>query len=335
MIQYEKIQQVHLELSSRCNARCPDCPRNFFGVNIVDHYPQCDLRLPEIKHIFKPDFLLQLTDILICGNYGDFVTARDAPEIVEYFFKINPDIRVTVSTNASARPDIWSRLAKTKVEVKFRLDGLQDTHHLYRIDTDWNLIIANAKSFIQNGGNAVWSMIVFDHNQHQIDQCRQLSQNLGFQRFELTHEDPGVRNRFPVFDRDYKLKYVVGGYNSDTDFEYLRHHFFERDHWEDAEYSQPAQTIKCQAQGNGRSHSIYIASNGEVYPCCWLGFYPQTNRTRLSNLQIQPMIKNNNALKHNLPTAIEWFSAIEQSWNIPTVQQGRIDACNNTCGCNR
>ncbi len=332
MIDFGKIRHVHLEISSKCNAACPDCPRNFFGVNIVDNYPQCDLKLDQIKTIFTGDFLRQLDSILICGNYGDFVTARDGTECVEYFFQENPDLHITIHTNASARPDIWSRLGRTAVEIEFRIDGLKDTHHLYRVNTDWDSVINNAKSFISAGGHAVWHMIVFDHNRHQIDLCRDMSQQLGFQRFELTQRPPGERNRLPVFDRDRQLRYVIGDYDDSTDFEYLRFHHFERDHWLDVEYSVPADVIECKAIGNGRDHSIYIASNGEVYPCCWLGFYPQTNNTRLSNLQIRPMIQNNNALEHGIETAISWFNRIEKTWSIPSVQQGRVDACNDICG---
>jgi len=332
MIDYNLIRHVHLEISSRCNARCPDCPRNFFGVNIVDNYPQCDLRIDDIKKIFPPVFVRQLQDILICGNYGDFVTAQDGVDAVEYFFHENPHIRINISTNASARPDIWPRLARTPAEVEFRIDGLRDTHHLYRVGTDWDLVISNARTFIQNGGRAVWHMIVFDHNQHQVEQCREMSQQLGFARFDITQQDPGVRNRMPVFDRERQLSYTIGGYDSDTDFEYLRFHHFERDHWLDAEYSKPAKNIRCKAIGNGTSHAIYVASNGEVYPCCWLGFYPLTNDTRLSNLQIRGMIHENNAREHGIQHATQWFSAIENTWRIPTVQQGRIDMCNSTCG---
>jgi len=336
MIDYQKIRHVHLEISSRCNAACPDCPRNFFGVDIVDNYPRCDLRLDQIQKIFSPILIRQLRSIQICGNYGDFVAARDGTEIVEYFFAENPAIQISISTNASARPDIWPRLGRTPVEIEFRIDGLRDTHHLYRVNTNWDTVIANAGSFIAAGGWAVWHMIVFDHNQHQIDQCRAMSQALGFHRFEITQQDPGVRNRMPVFGADRQLRYVIGGYDSDTDFEYLRFHHFERDHWLDADYSTPADTIQCKAVGDGRDHSIYVASNGEVYPCCWLGFYPLTNDTRLGNLQIRPMIRDNNALEHGIERAVAWFDKIEQSWQQPTVQQGRIDTCNSTCGqCDR
>ena len=46
-------------------------------------------------------------------------------------------------------------------------------------------IIKNAQAFIDAGGYAVWKMIKFDHNEHQVEDCRALAKNLGFQRFDL------------------------------------------------------------------------------------------------------------------------------------------------------
>ena len=128
MINYNQIQGVHLEISSRCNAVCPDCPRNFRGVDVIDNYPVCDLRLDQIKKIFSVEFLQQLNNILINSNYGDFVTARDALRIVEYFYQINPNLLIEVSTNGSAQPKIWTELGKTPVRIGFRIDGLKDTN---------------------------------------------------------------------------------------------------------------------------------------------------------------------------------------------------------------
>ena len=77
MLSYDNIRQVHLEISTRCNAACPGCPRNLCGVDILDDYPLLDMKLEQAQKIFPRDFLTQLDRILINGNYGDFVTARD------------------------------------------------------------------------------------------------------------------------------------------------------------------------------------------------------------------------------------------------------------------
>ena len=53
--------------------------------------------------------------------------------------------------------------------VDFNIDGLQDTNHVYRKNTNFEKIIDNASAYIRMGGIAEWNYIVFKHNQHQID----------------------------------------------------------------------------------------------------------------------------------------------------------------------
>ena len=331
MLEYRNLRRIHLEISTRCNAACPECPRNFRGVDIVDTYPICDMSLEQAQKIFTVPFLTQLEQILINGNYGDFITARDGLEIVEYFLTANPQLKIIISTNGSGRPHIWSKLGKLGIEVQFRLDGLEDTHHLYRQYTDFNLIIDNAVKFIQAGGNAVWSMIRFAHNEHQIETARILAKSLGFQRFELV--DAG-RNTTPVFTRDKKLSHIIGNYIESTDYDTLYNQYQQY-------ISDPDVTLKkikieeksvdCYA----KKHSeVYIAANGEVYPCCWLGFYPLSKQGNPSTFQLRPLIKENNALEYGIEHAIAWFNQIEETWSR-TVSEGKIYTCNETCGVNR
>ena len=200
MILYNDIRSVHLEISTRCNAACPECPRNFRGVDTIDSYPVCDMSIEQAQKIFTSSFLKQINHILINGNYGDFITARDGLEIVEYFKSVNPDLMVEISTNASGRPNIWTRLGELKTRVHFRLDGLKDTHHLYRQYTDFDSIIKNARKFIAAGGYAIWAFIPFAHNEHQIDQARELSKQLGFKEFSIKHTSRFKDDKFDVLD---------------------------------------------------------------------------------------------------------------------------------------
>lgn len=331
MLEYSKLRRVHLEISTRCNAACPECPRNFRGVDIVNTYPLCDMSLEQAKQIFTIPFLQQLEQILINGNYGDFITARDGLEIVEYFKEINPKLKVIISTNASGRPNIWKRLGELGVEVQFRIDGLEDTHALYRQYTDFNLIIDNAKKFIQAGGRATWAMIKFNHNMHQIAQAQELATSLGFANFELV--DAG-RDTTVVFTRDKKFSHTIGNYNGPIEFDTL---YEQYQHY----ISDPDVTLKkitivekevsCYAK---KHREIYIAANGEVYPCCWLGFYPMSKQGEPSTFQLRPLIKENNALNYGIEHAIEWFNEIENTWS-KTVPEGKIHKCNETCGVNR
>ncbi len=331
MFKYNEISSVHLEISTRCNAACPECPRNFRGVDVIDSYPICDMSLDQAKKIFPPLFLKQLNHILINGNYGDFITARDGLEIVEYFKSQNPSLQVEISTNASGRPNIWSRLGELNTKVYFRLDGLEDTHHLYRQYTDFNLILDNACKFIEAGGHAVWAFIPFSHNQHQIDQAMQLSSQLGFKEFQIV--DAG-RNIGPVFSRDKKYSHSLGNYTGSKSFDELlefHRYYVNNPAITILETEHVSKKINCHAK---KQKQIYVTANGEVYPCCWLGFYPMQQTGNPSNLQLRPIIKNNNALENGIENAIEWFSKIEETWTIESIAQGKIYTCNETCGQN-
>lgn len=320
MYSYSDIRHVHLEISTRCNAACPGCPRNLCGVDVVEGYPLHDMTLSEAQRIFSPKFLQQLDAILINGNLGDFVTARDGVDIVRYFREQNPQLNISISTNASARPGIWNELAKLNVNVSFCIDGLAGTHELYRRQTDWQTVIDHSQQFISAGGNATWKMIVFDHNKHEIESCRQLSQELKFKQFILIDQS---RNAFPVFDHKKNYLYSIGQHTQPTEFDQVYKLYLDST---SNGYVRPIEStgIKCQVQKN---KSIYITATGEVYPCCWLGFYPKT-MWAVGNSQIAKLLPQNiNALHTDVESAMSWFDRVENSWSSDPLFQ-----CKNNCG---
>ena len=333
MIKYESIRRVHLELSTRCNASCPLCPRNLAGYDMDLGYPIHDMSLAEAQTIFSEPFLKQLQGILINGNFGDFVTARDGLEIVKYFANANQNLKIEISTNASAKPKIWPELGKIKnVTVGFDIDGLEDTHHLYRQNTNWQLVLRNAKNFIDAGGIAIWRMIVFDHNQHQIEECKRLSKELGFAKFNIINDG---RDSGPVYNSDGNLTHVLKSYTKLYDRNYPER-IETWSEWSRRNPNWPIEPVSkeknCAAKNN---NEIYIAANGEVYPCCWLGFYPHSNFQRNhygDDELLKTIVKNNNANQVGIKSALEYFNAIEKAWELDYYREGRIFTCDEYCG---
>lgn len=333
MINYADIRDVHLEISTLCNASCPLCPRNFRGYPYNDGYPELNFTLDSTYKIFTADFLKQLYSIRINGNYGDIVMNPESLEIVEYFRKHNKSLNISITTNGSARnSNFWKKLASLGADVIFCLDGLEDTHHLYRQNTVFQTVLKNARVFINAGGNATWKLIKFDHNIHQIDACRQLAKDMNFANFQVV--DQG-RNIGPVFDKSGTLTHTIGKYSGINEFAVLFHKKkTDEVLLEDITVDRtPKKNVVCNAL---QMRSIYIAANGDVSPCCWTGFYPNTYGSgeylQAVNAQLRPLMIKNNAIEHSLEECIQWFSNIKETWNIDTYEQGRLVVCDDNCG---
>ena len=332
LYKFEDIRLVHLEISSRCNAACPQCLRNFYGYPYNNGYVERDLTLQDVKKIFKPEFVKQLWKVAINGNFGDIVMNPESLDIIEYF-KQHGDhcLDIYISTNGGAKNrQFWQRLAELNCLVSFCIDGLEDTHSIYRRNTLYSTVIRNAETFIGAGGRAIWNMIEFDHNQHQIEQCKKLSEDMGFERFDLIHQG---RTRGPVYDTQGKLVYIMGPGTAD---EYnFKTHLGTRTTQVITikDVTQDIKPIRCQVQ---QRQEIYVASTGDVYPCCYLGAHPQAygQGTDMypANQQVKAIMQENNALVYDLEHCIKWFDRVEESWSKSDFESGRLLHCNKNCG---
>ena len=328
MLTFDQIRRVHVELSTRCNARCPMCMRNYRGYDYNSGYPLCELSLADFTHILPPGRFPGIDTVNFNGNLGDFANAKDAVEIVEYLVDLG--VNVAINTNGSLRsPAWWARLAHPRVTIGFALDGLADTHSLYRQDTDWARVIENATAFIKAGGRAVWRFVPFDHNQHQQDQCEQMSRDLGFIKFENIYDG---RESTPVYTRGGEFSHQIGK-PFDATTPKLKDMLTSHVTWFDAKTVKVDRDVaELKLQCVHKLHKeIYIAADGSVYPCCFLGFYPATMK-HPGNEQLLPMVRENNALEYDLEHCLKWFDQVEQSWQADSIANGRLYQCVNSCG---
>lgn len=317
MYRYENIKTVHLEITTKCQAKCPMCPRRLNGGILNPFIELTEITLNQFKTWFEPNFIKQLDHIYMCGNLGDAIVAKDTLKIIQYIRSINPKMRLHLNTNGSARSSSWwKELAKQNVYVIFGIDGLEDTHHLYRVDTNWQKIIENAKTFINHGGKARWDMLVFDHNQHQVDDCRNLSKTLGFDSFTIKHTSRFKNNKFEVLNELGYSTHVL--YPTDKSKEMIRK--------VELAQKETCSVITCKAK---RDQQIYISATGNVSPCCWLDleWYPHNFESRIDymnkigkfpNLQSSSLIE---IFQSN------FFEEVEATWSNNSLRE-----CLKQCG---
>jgi MoaA/NifB/PqqE/SkfB family radical SAM enzyme len=307
--------------------------RNYRGLDYNSGYPETELTLSDIQHILQPEFLKQLTKgIIFNGNLGDFGSARDGLEIVEWL--VEQGVRVHINTNGSVRsPEWWTKFALPGVSIGWALDGIDPrTHALYRQDTNWDRVVENARAFIDAGGYSIWRFIPFDHNQDQESAARLLAESWGFKQFENIHEG---RNRGPVYTRIGEFSHYLGEPYTERErttpplvTELLTSHltWFDPNTVKSAKDTNPLNII-C---NHKRQEEIYIAADGTVYPCCFLGFYPG-QMTHPGNEQLMPLVKENNALQYSLEHCIGWFESVEATWAKASIAEGRLYGCVNSC----
>mgnify|MGYP005674295049 CR=1 FL=1 len=317
MYKLEDIKSIHLEVTTKCQAKCPMCARRINGGPLLDGLVLDEITEEKFKKWFSIDFIKQLWHLNMCGNLGDPIIAKDTLEIYQYLRRYNKTMGLTMHTNGSGRVAQWWRdLAKVDVVSAFALDGLEDTHARYRVNTNWNKIIENAQTFIEAGGNARWDMIVFQHNEHQIEDCRALSKKLGFKEFQVKHTTRFRDGKFDVVDENYNKVDTL--YPSKKSLEMIEPMEKARE--------EKLPKITCKAV---EDHMLYVSAYGNVSPCCWLDlkWVPQIHPSR-----IDYMIKVGrypNLHDESLEDVFNsgYFTKISNCWNTTGLKE-----CSKQCG---
>ena len=281
---------LHFELTNKCNARCILCPRTILDNDIPTQDP--NLNLSEITlDNYKKIFYYNKNDIrkiLMCGNLGDPIIAKDIFEITEYSLSSvlnKTQGKFDVRTNGSLRTKKWwseyGKLCRgVESGVVFGIDGLEDTSHIYRVNTSFEKVIENAEAFIKQGGLATWQFIIFKHNVHQLEDAKELARKMGFHSF-LSFNNT----------REEKINYVWKEKN------YTLENF-------DINSTKPHEDgkIHCLAHKN---NMIYIDSFGNVFPCCWVPVDLDNDITMNSFIKEKAWDKDFVKILQN-----DWFSQI-------------------------
>jgi MoaA/NifB/PqqE/SkfB family radical SAM enzyme len=252
------------------------CARYFIdGELIKDKVNSMHTSLDFIKDKIGIKIIKQLNRFTSCGNFGDGAMNPECVEIYSWVRQVNSRAVLILHSNGGARnKEFWQDLAKLDVRVTFAIDGLEDTNHMYRRNVKWNKLMENVESYLEAGGRATWEMLIFKHNEHQVDKCRELSQQLGFKNFNSKQSA-----RWSDFDSDgvwRDLDTIKSG-------EYVleKSTMLKAPDIGEGGNSQKVQIdkdnvnrkkIKCYAHQVDKDFvEIYLAVNGDVSPCCWLG----------------------------------------------------------------
>lgn len=294
-ITLDKVKKFEIELSSYCNARCPLCVRQELGTDKErSDFSKNHLTVDQIKHLIK-----QLPDpknvVFYFGGIGGDPMMN--PDIVEIFEYCSMNLKsVSMDTNASLRStETWKKLGdishKYGADITFSIDGLEDTNHIYRIRTDWDKIIDNATAYINAGGFATWKYIVFKHNQHQVEQAREMSKALGFKEFTYENSVRHYNNAGPLQPEP----------PTNVELQKIKTYADQI----------PVKEINCKAL---KRNMLYVSSDFRLYPCCYFHSWHSYEKDTVENYMNMNNSLDQRSLK-DIVTDKFFVNKLVNDWN--------------------
>lgn len=356
---YETISEIQLEITTYCNASCPQCPRNLNGGSVNPYMPLEHLPRNVIDKAFDKSFCKRLNQIFFCGSYGDPIMHPEFLDIVKDFRKKSHTLWIYIHTNGGVRkPEWWAELAEVingYGKIDFGIDGLENTNHLYRRGVHFNRVIENAKSFINAGGKAQWNYIVFEHNEHEIEDAKKLSQDLGFEdiliratgRF-LNHKTLEEMPEWPVAAKNNGYTLKIPKNNKYRNQSMLNLPKLKEEYNDIKDYFNETK-IKCDACVGNKA---VVTAEGLVLPCNFFEhnlydarfrkdtFMPSANQLHFENgkNQVEQFIdqygkENLNIKNHSLEDIFknQFWQDLILSWD-KKLGEGRIFECAFSCG---
>jgi MoaA/NifB/PqqE/SkfB family radical SAM enzyme len=323
------------------------CDRNQNGGALNPHINLDELSLKDCMDIFPFSFVQQLDSMYMCGNLGDAIVAKDTLEVFEYFRNCNPNMHLSLNTNAGARePEWWDNLAKVlgkNGHVIFSVDGLQDTNHIYRQHVQWSKVEQSMDAFIGAGGRARWDFLIFEHNQHQVEEAEKIAKQKGFEKFVAKKT-----GRFVTTQSDAKQSHQAKNRKGDDtaelkkpDEKYQNEALKKQqsiiDKYGSMDAYYDAVPISCKV---AKSKSIYVSAEGLVLPCCWTAgrMYKWWHKdpkvepiwSLIDGLGGKQVLDAKNGISKVFDSGI--FDQIQDSWNQSSCSQGKLKVCAMKCG---
>lgn len=334
---FRSINYIEVEITTNCNAACPQCFRNHNGGKTIASLPKINWSLKDFQKAIPEEVIKQLKMIYFCGTYGDPLANKSITSMVRYIKQVNADCCVSIHTNGGVgSKKTFQDLAEIVDSIAFGIDGLEDTNHIYRRNVKWSKLMSNVDTFIQAGGEAHWDYIVFKHNQDQVEQARQLSQSLGFKNFNIKKTRRFLNNDGKTLER-------LAVQNNKGNFEYYLE--LPEDIYKNSAYNQieslpsyeeylTTTKISCFWMHN---NGLYISAEGHLFPCGWLAdrLYGVDSESSLDHIRLKQMIdsiggkKAVSVFERSIKDLVngDWFKLIEKSWS-----ESRLRRCAVNCG---
>ena len=337
---YTKLSDINVldvAITSVCNALCMDCSRWWAHHDQQFHNPvdtHTNHHWPWQQLIDHTMVLPNIKRILICGNAGDPMSHPNISDIVETWHQQWPHCDIEIDTNGSLGSDQqWQVLSQLdRVRVRFAVDGLDDTNHIYRRGVPWHRVQHNIQRWSDWGCRGTLKTIDFPWNESQRDQIHAWSKQLNFNWLLDARWSPHLDQHIQSLHRNQpKPSKWLGSTDPHEDWHDTHIESMIRT-W--ISHNKPMQA-ECRSDGEW----LYINHDHRVWPCCyWANVeYSQNHAMRFHQRALMKEFEPNwNSLYHHTLEQIlqhPMLKNLEQLWQ-GTDKSNTSSLCLEQCsGC--
>ena len=174
---------LYLDLSTYCNAGCPQCDRTDIYGGGLDKKPWLENTMWDLEMIKNAySDLTGIEKVILCGTWGDPMMVKEVDKIISYFR--DRDLIVQINTNGGTRDVMWwyklGKIMPSPNRITFDVDGVEEwMHQKYRRKVNLGKVLENLEAFTLGGGHAVAHCIVFEHNENHLIEIRDLCYSRG------------------------------------------------------------------------------------------------------------------------------------------------------------
>jgi MoaA/NifB/PqqE/SkfB family radical SAM enzyme len=208
-----------------------------------------DINLQDLQNFLDID--LRGLEIRLNGTYGDPIYHSDFLNLIHWIKQ--QGARILLVTNGSYKTKEWWEtlvgMLDSNDSITFSIDGIPENFTNYRVNADWDSIKIGIRESVKGSVQTLWKYIPFSFNENNIEQARQLSIELGVDKFEIHPSDR--------WDENDNLKPTI------NEFQGLRTNSIIS--WKNSYDRSTEVDPLCY---NNKQH--FITADGYYAPCCMM-----------------------------------------------------------------
>lgn len=142
--------------------------------------PKQDLDIMVLDQFLDCDAGRKIEIFELCGDYGDAIYY---PKLFDFIRHFRDTKTFRIHTNGSYQTkNFWTTLSQLlgpDDTIIFGIDGLEDTHHLYRKNADWQSIMLGIDIMGKSCVKIIWKTIIFKFNYESLDKIQTFAESKG------------------------------------------------------------------------------------------------------------------------------------------------------------